>query len=200
MIVILIILMIILVTMCACVCDDHDDFCNFDYPYMIILVTMRALQMIIVILMTIFMISFVTMRGLQMIIVILMIILMIILVTVRSCVCDDQPRLKWQSMHSYQHTVIPIMLQIIIIINYRSCNMLYAILICITIMMFFNIIDRWGIICGLQNQNMKRGKYCYQHTIQSFFKLSSDDQSYFKQIKTIFCCIHKGRLNDYQHH
>ena len=72
-----------------------------------------------------------------------------------------------------------------------------------TVMMFFNIIDRWGIICGLQNQNMKRGKYCYQHTtqsFQSFFKLSSDDQSYFKQIKTIFWCIHKGRLNDYQHH
>ena len=55
-----------------------------------------------------------------------------------------------------------------------------------TVMMFFNIIDRWGMICGLQNQNMKRGKYCYQHTIQSFFKLSSDDQTYFKQMQTIF--------------
>ena len=36
--------------MCACVCNDYDDFCNFDYLYMIILVTMHALSMIFVIL------------------------------------------------------------------------------------------------------------------------------------------------------
>ena len=99
-------------------------------------------------------------------------------------------------MHSYQHTVIPIMLQIIIIINYRSCNMHYAILICITIstqswcFSISLIVGGLFVVCKIKTWKEENIAISTQSNHSSNYHQTTKHTS--SKCKQFFCCIHKS--------